>query len=206
MILRSILITGLVALTGCAFAIDKSIQDLTIETPGAQDAICYVYVDSIRYKYEPPQTMVVGSSKEDLVVDCYAPGNRHRKVYIEPQISEHAHMNVANAGIGYAWDSLSGALYKYPEVVYVDFTQMPITAEELPAQNNPDVRHPDDYDLEEFRPGSPRMREDRDFVPVAVEKRKPAQPIFSQPTTEPAPATTDAKKSSPVLITEDEIK
>lgn len=205
MILRSILITGLIALSGCAYAIERSIQEVTIETPGAQDAVCHVYVDKTRYKYEPPQTMTISNSKEDMIVDCYAPGNRHRKVVIAPQVAKSSSWNVLSGGAGYAWDSLSGALYKYPDTVYVDFTRLPITPESLPAQNNPDIRHPDSYDLEEFRPSQPRLREDRDYVPTQIEKRQAVQPIFSQPTVETKPAPAEPK-AAPVLITEDEIK
>lgn len=159
---RFLLLGVLASLSSCAYTLDKQIQDITVVTPGAEDAVCYMYVDGLRYKFFPPQTMNITKSRQDLVVDCLAPQNRRRKVVIEPTLSEHAPLNVANGIIpGTTWDIASNSMFTYPDVVTVDFTSAQPMPEALPAQNNPDIRQPEDYDLEEFTSGLPRLNSDR---------------------------------------------
>lgn len=159
-------------LTGCAYALDKQYQDITVLTPGAEGAECFVIVDDVKFKLRPPQTASIFKSDEDLVVDCRAPGNRRNKVVIKPAYSEHAQLNVLNAGIGMAWDHESGALYKYPDIVEVSFIDTPFRPQALPAQNKPDIKQPEEYPLEEFSPGQPRLNSDRYTPPVKVKRRR----------------------------------
>lgn len=169
----------LLLVTSCAYVKDGSIKPLTIKTPGAHDAICYAYVNGFRYRFKPPQTMNVGKSKEDLIVECHAPGNRQRTVVIEPTLSDSAKQNIFTGVVpGMAWDSASGALYAYPDTVYVDFTNMPTSPEALPAQNNPDIRQPEEYDLEEFRSKQPRLNSDKYIQNSPIQERQVQEPIF----------------------------
>jgi hypothetical protein len=156
-----LLMSATLSLGACAYAIEDAIQDVQFLTPGAQNAECDVFVDGLRFRVSPPETINLPKGYQDLVVDCKAPGNRRKKIYIKPQISETSHLNLATAGVGYVWDHVSGAMYKYPLVVEVNFTDTPVTEMPLPAQNNPDIRQPEDYPLEEFKPGSPILNEDR---------------------------------------------
>lgn len=165
----------LTVLVACAYAIDGSVQDVKFSTPGAYGAECSVYVEKVRYIVHPPQTINIFKSKGELEVDCMAPGNRRRKVFIEPSVEDSSAFNLAHGGAGYAWDYASGALWRYPDVVEVDFTDAPTTGEELPAHNRPDIRAPEDHMLEEFSPGQPRMNADRYVQPVEILRRqKPA--------------------------------
>lgn len=158
-------------LSGCAYATDTAVQDITIHTPGAEDAVCMLYVDKVKYRVHPPQTTSIFNTKEDLRVDCLAPGNRRKEVIIPPTISDKAIGNIATAGVGYAWDYASGALYNYPELVEVSFIGIPIGPAFVPAQNNPDIRQPEDYRLEEFKPSQPRLNSDRDNSDVSLTRR-----------------------------------
>ena len=194
MITRIATLTSLLFLASCGYIYDTSVQELTIETPGAHDARCFAYVDKVRYSFYPPQTKTVANSDGNLTVECFAPGNRQRTVVIEPTLGEHAKMNMLNGGVGFAIDQLSGALYKYPDIVYVDFTNMSITPEALPAQNNPDIPHPDSYDLEEFRPKEPRLKEDRDALRTPIKRRQPAKPLFDVAPVKNEPAIIEADK------------
>src|SRR5262245_50848499 len=118
---RSLLLGSLFALSSCAYLIDEQIQDITVVTPGAEDAVCYLYVDDLRYKLFPPQTTNISKSYKDLTVDCLAPGNRRRRVVIEPTLSEHAPFNVVNGVIpGTSWDLAGNALFTYPDIITVD--------------------------------------------------------------------------------------
>lgn len=167
-------------LTSCAYTFDKTIQPITIKTPGAQGAVCHVYVDGLRHRMKPPQTININKSKEDLIVECLAPGNRAQTVVIEPAVSDNAFLNTFTGIVpGLAWDSASGALYEYPSIVYVDFTNLALKPEPLPAQNNPDIRQPEEYNLEEFRSKQPRLNSDKYAVPVEIQKRQPQQSLYS---------------------------
>lgn len=191
---QALFILSFFLITSCAYFKDGSIQPLTVKTPGAQNATCYVYVDGLRYRFKPPQTINIGKSKEDLIVECHAPGNRQRTVVIEPGLSKSAKQNIATGLIpGVAWDSASGALYAYPDTVYVDFTNMPTSPEALPAHNNPDIKQPEEYDLEEFRAKVPRLNSDRYNQETPIRARQAQQPIFqTYDETAPAPEPTIA--------------
>ncbi len=172
MSIRFVSLLSVLVLASCAYALEGHIQDLTVETPGAHDAICYVYVDRLRYKFRPPQTQNISRSKEDLVIDCVAPGNRRQKVVIKPMIEAATVLNALGPAVpGVAWDYASGALFAYPDVVEVDFTHSTVKPMPLPAQNNPDIKQPEEYELEEFLSSHPRLNSDRYNVPAEIKRR-----------------------------------
>lgn len=175
MIKKLLYLLPLAALGACAYTIDGSIQDVKFVTPGATNASCDVFVEGLKYHVNPPQTINLFKSKEDLVVDCKAPGNRRKVVYIKPQIETSAAWNAATAGAGLAWDYASGALFRYPDVVEVNFTDTPVRDQALPAQNAPDIKQPEEYDLEEFSPSWPRMNSDKHEPPVEIIRRGSSQ-------------------------------
>jgi hypothetical protein len=157
---RFLIFTSFLALAACADITDGQIQDVTIETPGAQGAVCYMYVD-------------IPKSGQDLEVDCLAPGGRRQQVFVESKILNAVYGNVVTGVVpGTAWDFGSNAAFKYPGVITVDFTHAPIVPEALPAHNNPDIKQPEEYMLEEFRPETPRLNSDRFNVPTEIQRRQ----------------------------------
>lgn len=160
------------ALGACAYGIDGSIQEVQFLTPGAQNAACDVYVDRLRYRVKPPRSLDLFKSGKTLIVDCKAPGNRRKTINIEPQIEPSTAWNVANGGAGVAWDYASGALFRYPDVIEVDFSDTPITQQQHPAHNNPNLRQPGAYNLEEFLPDSPRLNADKNATPLEILRRE----------------------------------
>ncbi|MGQ0527816.1 MAG: hypothetical protein ACT4OY_07315 [Alphaproteobacteria bacterium] len=178
-----IALAALTVLPSCAYMMDDSIQDLTVETPGAEDATCHVYVEKLHYRFKPPQTRSISKSKQDLIVDCLAPGNRHQKVVVEAEIEKSTGYNVFNGVvIGVAWDHLSAALYKYPSIIKVDFTNAPILPEDMPDQNNPDIRQPEDYQLEEYRASVPRLNSDSAYDGGTGELKRREPPAIQKTT------------------------
>jgi hypothetical protein len=157
---RPLLLISLVALTSCAYFKEQQIQDITVETPGAENAICYVYVEGFKYKVRPPATLMVSKSSEDLVVDCLAPGNRRKKEIFEPTVSKKIYGDMLFPPF-LGWDAASRAIYKYPDIITVDFTHTPVRPEDLPNQNRPDVKQPEEYPMEEILPGEPVRNSDR---------------------------------------------
>ena len=166
------LLVSLLFLSSCAYVLDKQIQDITVLTPGAEDTVCYVYVEGLRYKVHPPETVNISKSNQDLIVDCLAPQNRRRKVVIEPALSDHEYLNATNAGTGAVWDYAANAMFTYPDVIEVDFTSARTMPESMPAQNNPDIKQPEEYRLEEFRPGLPALNSDRGAEQTPILKRR----------------------------------
>lgn len=169
-----LILLSAVFLSSCAYFTEKQIQELTILTPGAKNALCNVYIDKVKFVFHPPETRTVPKSDQDLIVDCTAPGNRKKKVIYAPVISRSTLYNVGNAVVpGVFVDHTSKAMYDYPDRIEVDFTNIDTKPFPLPAQNQPDIKQPEEYDLEEFRPGQPRLNEDRYAPEIEIRKRQP---------------------------------
>lgn len=142
-------------------------------TPGANNAECKLSVGSVQYIYNPPMTRSIQKSGENMVVDCWAPGNRHKVAHFSPLQSNTTLFNAANGvAPGVAWDVASKSIYHYPQTVEVDFTQTEVKPFPLPAQNQDDIRPPEDYDLEEFSPGLPRLNSDRFATKPEIRRRQ----------------------------------
>lgn len=155
-------IAVLAVLASCAYTQESAIQDISVVTPGAQNARCVMEIEGFKHTLMPPETINVTKSNEDMVLYCRAPGNRERTVTVSPALSDAYTIGaVATLGIGGLWDYASGASHYYPDVIEVDFTNIPVRPEPLPQHNAPDIRQPDSYLLEEFLPGQPRLNSDR---------------------------------------------
>lgn len=195
--MRAIVLLPAVLLLGaCAYALDDSIQDVRIETPGAQNAKCFVYVEDLKYVAHPPQKLNIFKSKENLEVECLAPGNRRKKVFIRPAIEKSAFYNAANLGAGVPLDYTSGALFRYPDVIVVDFTDASVRDSDLPQHDNPALRKSDSYKLEEFLPTTPRLNSDQNSVPPVLLKRGQVAPDFKAGTDDPSAFSEPATKGS----------
>ncbi len=170
---RLLLLSSCLVLASCAYTLEGTVQEITLKTPGAQNAMCYTYVDGVRYKIYPPQTIAISKSKKDLVIDCLAPGNRRRQLIVPPGGAETFPANLANGMIpGAAFDYASESMFKYPETIYIDFSEIPATSMPLPAHNNPDIPAPEEYNLEEFLPGQPRLNSDGSNISAPLMKKE----------------------------------
>lgn len=166
-------LTAVLLLGACAYAIDGAVQDVKFVTPGAQDARCDVYVEGLRYRVKPPQTINLYKSGEDLRIYCMAPGNRQREIIIKPQTEESAAWDTATAGVGLVWDYTSGAMFRYPDVIEINFEGAPVVPMPPPSHNNSDIRQPETYRLEEFMPSAPLMNDRRSQQQGTIYRRVP---------------------------------
>lgn len=176
---RLFIIAITLGLAACATTFEQALQPVEIITPGAKNSKCDVYVQGVRHVVYPPQKITIAKSVEDLIIECRAPGNRYHKQVILPQETDIAFANMLWGGFGYMVDEATGAMYQYPDIITVDFTDTPYKAESLPAQNAPDVRQPETYDLEEFNAAQPRLNADKN-APVPELKARERNTIAEQ--------------------------
>ena len=159
-------------LMSCAYTTERSIQEVRVETPGTHGAVCFVEVDGLRHVVNAPDTITIAKHQDNLHVKCRAPGNRDREVVIKPVVTTSTFFAGPLLPISYPWDYVSGAMYKYPDVVSVDFTYMAARDADLPAHNNPDVKQPEEYDREEYLPSKPVLNSDKYEAQEYALKRK----------------------------------
>lgn len=145
-------------LASCATAIEGSQQQITFETEGASAAHCSATTGELTTQFNPPQTIWVNKSRKNLVVDCKAPGNRRKTVEIESVLDP---VSVAG-GPGMLWDAESGALYKYPNHIVINFNDTPAKLSALPAYHNLDGLDPNKMaqDIENMGPMTPSLKGD----------------------------------------------
>lgn len=162
--------TVVIALGACSYFQDKSFQKVTFETPGAESAECHVYVQDLHYPVSVPGTITVANSKKDMQVRCLAPGNRVRTAIIPAELAPSYHHNASNLYLGAALDASSGAMYKYPDIIKIDFTGVEQKDYPLPKHDAYDLRPTHEYALEEFLPSQPRLNSDRYAQPTVLKK------------------------------------
>ena len=160
--------------TGCASMVEGSVQRLHVETIGAQDAVCDVFVAGFRHRVYPPQDIQIMRNSEDIEIACVAPDNRRQSMQLAPVRQKASNWNALHgwvAGAGY--DYFSGAMFAYPEFVAVDFTGIPPVGESLPAHHNSDRSPPRKTGLESYDPRFPALDSDR--PPVTPERLYPLE-------------------------------
>lgn len=152
---------------------ESSVQDIAIATPGAKNAKCTMDINGFKYTVSPPQIVNVTKTKEKMVLTCSAPGNRQRVVFVEPIFSKFFVPGaIATVGAGGLWDYASGAAFRYPDIVEVDFSKTPVKPEALPDHNADDIRAPESYLLEEYLSKEPRLNSDRFEPQVEIRLRQ----------------------------------
>lgn len=120
MALRVSCLVTLLALAACSTVIKGSSQQISVRTPGADGAQCYVTTDDgDSYFVRTPGIIVVKRRNENLRAHCRKAGYRDGLGIIRPGVDGTTLGNVANAGLGLGVDAISGAINEYPEIVYV---------------------------------------------------------------------------------------
>ena len=162
------LVASTLFLSSCAAMVDDSYQDFTIKTPGAENAFCFVYIDKIKYQAYPPQTINIMKSENKMRIDCKAPGNRDKEIFVKPIFSARA---IWGGPPGMAWDYASKALFHYPNMVEVDFTDVPVEPFAQPKHNSKDIAQPEEHQLDEISPAQPILNEDRNQKELPIRRR-----------------------------------
>ncbi len=136
--LRLCAFSSVFVLTSCASYIEGHMQQVTFETPGAADARCEVAVgaNGLRYIVYPPQTIWLDKTAMNMHVTCQAPGNRIATADVKSEFAGSTLLNVANGTLGAFYDAESGAMFKFPDVISIDFSNVVAAPVPLPAYEN----------------------------------------------------------------------
>lgn len=164
-------LSALLLVTACASIIDGPTQAVRIDTPGATEAECFL-VNGVKYRVVTGETVKIMRSHRDMVVDCYASGDRHKQIVVESSFNGWGAANVTNGVIpGGSYDHYSGGLYTYPEIITVDFVGIPTRGFETPAYQNKDAPNPYKQAIENYGAGTPAIPEDSEYLRRGLEKR-----------------------------------
>jgi len=126
-------IAAATALLGCSSLVNDSVQNITILTPGAENARCIIENEDFKYPAWSNQTIQITKSPHDFIVNCKADGNRERTVHVKRDVDEWVAANVANGFVpGAAYDYFSRGAFTYPEKITVSFVGVPKTLLEAP--------------------------------------------------------------------------
>lgn len=159
-------------LASCSTVVDGQIQDVTIETQGAKNTLCYMQNRDFSFRFYPPQTLKVTKSPDPYTIRCLAPGNREKTIVVEPKAPDSTFFNISNAGAGVAIDHLSAAMYELPERIVISFEGMQPQGYPQPPYNEFFDDHPDLKGVEEFRPGQPALMRDAGTTVSTLTKRE----------------------------------
>lgn len=159
-------------LASCATVVDGQIQDVTIETVGASNTLCYMQNNEFSFRFYPPQTLKVTKSRDPYKIRCLAPGNREKTIMVEPVTTDSTFYNIANLGTGVALDHISAAMYELPDKIVISFEGMEPTGYEQPPYNRFFDRNPQLKGVEEFRPGQAALMSDAGKTLPALKARE----------------------------------
>lgn len=147
-------------LGACGTVMEGQAQDVRLVTPGATEARCSLD-NGVRYQATTGDTVTIMRTPHDLVAECYASGNRYKKVVFERTLNGWSAGNVVTGVVpGLAYDHISGGLYDYPDTLSVDFTNVPQRGFDLPDYHNKDAPNPYTQPGEVYGAGTPRLETD----------------------------------------------
>jgi hypothetical protein len=160
-------------IAACSTVVNGQTQTIRVETPGAQEAECTLD-NGNKYKAYNGTTLTIMRSHKDLVVHCFAAGNREKTITVESGTNDWAIGNVATGIVpGLAYDHYSGAMFEYPSVITVDFIGVPTRGFELPEYHNRDAPNPYMQGIENYGPAQAmKQGEEWNTAPV-IERRTP---------------------------------
>jgi hypothetical protein len=145
--------TALLSLTACATLFDHSSQPVNFQAAGATEVACDVTYAGLKYHVRPPQTIIVQKSREDMRLSCQAAGNRVKTMVVPSSVSGWTFANVGNGVVpGAAYDAETGAMFKYPDVILIDFSDTTARMDTLPAYHAVDTLDPSIASTEDLSP------------------------------------------------------
>ncbi len=169
----SIAALALLLTAGCATVFEGETQNITIQTPGAGQAVCLLTRPGNHTRVWAPTTVKITKSRGPLVVDCLAQGNREKILIVRPGTPKSYNDNAANAMIGAAYDYETDAMYIYPDRIVIDFTNVPPSPMPLPDYQKMLAEYPELKGMDVTRPGFAALPSDRMEAIQMLQKRGP---------------------------------
>jgi hypothetical protein len=178
---------------GCATIIDGQMQEVTMRTPGAENAKCILDTQEGKYEVYTDETILIKKAPFNMFIDCMAPGNRRQQYLVKQEMSEWVYLNITNGIIpGTAYDMLSRAAFHYPDVLTIDFTGVEATGYGLPdyhAKDLPPITHVGEYygpstvEYEPYRGVSTLGRKENLYgeAPYEIGAEPPTGPVYQGP-------------------------
>jgi hypothetical protein len=166
-------ILSLALLAGaCGTVMEGQTQEVTLYTPGASESKCTLD-NGNRYTAVNGETVNVMRSNKDMIVECYAAGNRYKKVIVPSGLNKWAAGDVGTGVVpGVAIDHLYGGLYAYNSPIMVDFGNVPTHGFETPDYHNKDAPNPYNQPIESYAASTPKASGDANSMKRGVQKTR----------------------------------
>lgn len=166
------LLTVFLPLIACGAVTHGPTQEITIRTPGAENARCDVYNEDYRYSMATNETRNIMRSRHPLTVECMASNNRTVKVVVTEEVTDAAsYGNITTLGLGAAYDYFDGSMYEYPSEIVVNFVGVNPDGYDLPAAYN-DGQDPASHAIESYSASEPVLEVDKDNQEPVLLKKK----------------------------------
>ncbi len=141
--------TAVIAMSGCATILNHSSQEVNFQAVGATDVLCDIDYAGLKYHVRPPQTITLSNSRHDMNLVCVAAGNRVKAMSVPSSLSGYTLANVTNGVVpGASYDAASGAMFKFPEVIVIDFSDTVAAVDPLPSYEALDAVDPRSIGIE----------------------------------------------------------
>lgn len=164
------------ALGGCADIMTGQTKDITVRTPGAENALCLLDNGTIVVQAYTDQTVRINKNYKDLKVTCDAPGNRTVSKVFELQLEPWAAGDVVTGVVpGLAYDVASKGVYDYPDEIVMNFTGLKSTQYPLPAYHTKDAVKPGSVIHEEYGTTNPELKGERYEETTGLRKIDPSE-------------------------------
>lgn len=148
----SVVLLSTLLLGACASWIDTPFQEITLKTPGTDNARCTLDNDINKWMVHSNQTIKIQRNDADLKLECYAPGDKYVSTVIDRDLNAWTIANITNGVVpGVSYDHFTGALYDYPKTITVDFSSVP-GGYPLPQYHGVGMQNPDDQNAETWGP------------------------------------------------------
>lgn len=188
MILRCLACISVLLLGACASMISGSEEEITLKTPGTDQAECMMNNGILNYRVFSNQTVKIQKNNEDLKISCKAPGNRERNLLVRWRLSPWLIADVTTGVVpGAAYDHFAGAAYGYPNVITVDFSKLPARDYPMPEYQRVGLPDPAYQGIEYYGPSMPSQESDKYGTKPMLRKKNVSEalnssnPFYSDP-------------------------
>lgn len=171
---------AVLGLQACSTVLTGQTQPFMVVTPGAENTICHIYNEDMKYKIDAGREYEIMKSRHPLTVDCRAPGNRQQIITLDSHITDAAYGNVLTAGAGAVYDHFSKGLYAYPELVSISFVDMQSTLYPLPDYMTDDLKGSEGR-IESYGPSTPQIQADETIPYGTIQRRDYSRSITGSP-------------------------